>query len=98
MDCGFPALGETLRAQISRLPDLPKPQQLDSDMAQLRVNRLHYEELLNKLSQSTLGKQDDGKPLTAEQSRILAAQLRTQRNCLTHCCRAMTPRYWNSPS
>ncbi|WP_413725579.1 miniconductance mechanosensitive channel MscM [Sodalis sp. RH16] len=78
-----PALGETLRAQISRLPDLPKPQQLNSDMAQLRVSRLHYEDLLNKLPQPAQGKQDDGKPLTAEQSRILAAQLRTQRELLT---------------
>ncbi|WP_345945695.1 miniconductance mechanosensitive channel MscM [Sodalis sp. dw_96] len=77
-----PALGETLRAQISRLPDLPKPQQLDSDMAQLRVSRLHYEELLNKLPQPAQGKQDDGKPLTAEQNRIFAAQLRTQRELL----------------
>ncbi|WP_413741610.1 miniconductance mechanosensitive channel MscM [Sodalis sp. RH15] len=78
-----PALGETLRAQISRLPDLPKPQQLNSDMAQLRVSRLHYEDLLNKLPQPAQGRQDDGKPLTAEQSRILAAQLRTQRELLT---------------
>ncbi len=77
-----PALGETLRAQVSRLPDLPKPQQLDSDMAQLRVNRLHYEELMNKLPQSSQTKQDDGTPLTAEQSRILDAQLRTQRDLL----------------
>ncbi len=77
-----PALGETLRAQVSRLPDLPKPQQLDSDMAQLRVSRLHYEALLDKLSQLAQGKQDDGMPLTAEQNRILAAQLRTQRELL----------------
>lgn len=77
-----PALGETLRAQVSRLPDLPKPQQLDSDMAQVRVNRLHYEELMNKLPQLAQSKQDDGTPLTAEQSKIMEAQLRTQRDLL----------------
>ena len=77
-----PALGETLRAQVSRLPDLPKPQQLDSDMAQLRASRLHYEDLMNKLPQLAQSKQDDGSPLTAEQSRILSAQLRTQRELL----------------
>ncbi|WP_413735469.1 miniconductance mechanosensitive channel MscM [Sodalis sp. RH21] len=77
-----PALGETLRAQVSRLPDLPKPQQLDSDMAQLRVSRLHYEDLMDKLPQLAQSKQDDGSPLTAEQSRIMDAQLRTQRDLL----------------
>ncbi|WP_302789684.1 hypothetical protein, partial [Escherichia coli] len=34
------ALGETLRAQVATLPEMPKPQQLDGDMAQLRVQRL----------------------------------------------------------
>lgn len=77
-----PALGETLRAQVSRLPDLPKPQQLDSDMAQLRVSRLHYEDLMNKRPQVEQSKQDDGAPLTPEQRRIMEAQLRTQRGLL----------------
>lgn len=74
-----PALGETMRVQVSRLPELPKkPQQLDSDMAQLRVQRLQYQELMNQLSQQS--KQDDG--LTQAQSSILEAQLTTQRNLL----------------
>ncbi|TKI08508.1 miniconductance mechanosensitive channel MscM [Martelella alba] len=77
-----PALGETLRAQVSRLPDLPKPQQLDSDMAQLRAGRLHYEDMLNKLPQLAQSRQDNGSPLTEEQNRILLAQLQTQRNLL----------------
>lgn len=37
-------LGEALRAQVARLPEMPKPQQLDTEMAQLRVQRLHYED------------------------------------------------------
>lgn len=77
-----PALGETLRAQVSRLPEMPKPQQLDSDMAQLRVQRLHFEDLMNKLPQLAQGAQDDGSRLTPAQHRILNAQLTTHRNLL----------------
>ncbi|MEC5317588.1 miniconductance mechanosensitive channel MscM [Brenneria populi subsp. brevivirga] len=78
-----PVLGETLRAQIARLPEMPKPQMLDSDMAQLRVQRLHFEDLINKPHELDKIKQDDGSPLTGTQQRILADQLRTQRNLLT---------------
>nr|WP_275051478.1 miniconductance mechanosensitive channel MscM [Brenneria goodwinii] len=78
-----PVLGETLRAQIARLPEMPKPQKLDSDMAQLRVQRLHFEDLINKPHDVDQAKQDDGTPLTGTQQRILNDQLRTQRNLLT---------------
>ena len=72
-------LGEALRAQVARLPEMPKPQQLDTEMAQLRVHRLRYEDLL---SQQRQPQQTEGQPLTAEESRILDAQLRTQRELL----------------
>ncbi|MFW1017375.1 miniconductance mechanosensitive channel MscM, partial [Cronobacter dublinensis] len=75
-------LGEALRAQVSRLPEMPKLQQLDTEMAQLRVHRLRYEDQLNKQPQLRQLRQADGKPLTAEQNRILDAQLRTQRELL----------------
>lgn len=75
-------LGEALRAQVSRLPEMPKPQQLDTEMAQLRVHRMRYEDLLNKQPQLRQIHQADGQPLTAEQSSILNAQLRTQRELL----------------
>lgn len=75
-------LGEALRAQVARLPEMPKPQQLDTEMAQLRVHRMRYEELLNKHSQLRQIRQVDGQPRTAEQNRILDAQLRTQRELL----------------
>nr|WP_263458518.1 miniconductance mechanosensitive channel MscM [Brenneria tiliae] len=78
-----PVLGETLRAQVARLPEMPKPQLLDSDMAQLRVQRLHFEELINKQHDVDQAKQDDGTPLTNTQQRILTDQLRTQRDLLT---------------
>lgn len=72
------ALGETLRAQIARLPDMPPTQQLDSDMAQLRVNRLYFEDLREKQRQPLNITQDDGSPLTAAQQRLLDTHLRTQ--------------------
>lgn len=75
-------LGEALRAQVARLPEMPKPQQLDTEMAQLRVHRMRYEDLLNKQPQLRQIRQADGQRLTAEQNRILEAQLRTQRELL----------------
>jgi miniconductance mechanosensitive channel len=75
-------LGEALRAQVARLPEMPKPQQLDTEMAQLRVQRLRYEDQLNKQPQIRQLHQADGQPLTSEQNRILEAQLRTQRELL----------------
>ncbi|MEH2922560.1 miniconductance mechanosensitive channel MscM [Samsonia erythrinae] len=78
-----PVLGETLRAQIARLPEMPKPQMLDSDMAQLRVQRLHFEDLINKPQELDKAEQDDGTPLSSTQQRILADQMRTQRDLLT---------------
>lgn len=75
-------LGETLRAQVAKLPEMPKPQQLDRDMAELRVQRLHYEDLLDKQSSFSQALQDDGSKLTSAQQKILDAQLRTQRDLL----------------
>ncbi|MBS6490286.1 MAG: miniconductance mechanosensitive channel MscM, partial [Citrobacter freundii] len=54
----------------------------DTEMAQLRVQRLRYEDLLNKQPLLRQIHQADGQPLTAEQNRILEAQLRTQRELL----------------
>jgi small-conductance mechanosensitive channel len=77
------ALGETLRAQVATLPDMPKPQQLDSAMADLRVQRLRFESQLEKLPQRAKElKQDDGAALTSAQQRIVDAQIRTQRELL----------------
>jgi len=75
-------LGEALRAQVARLPDVPKSQQIDNEMGQLRVQRLRYEDLLERQQTLRKEKQDDGTPFTSEQSRILEAQLKTQRELL----------------
>ncbi|EKS7814366.1 miniconductance mechanosensitive channel MscM [Edwardsiella piscicida] len=77
-----PALGETLRDRLARLPEMPKPQQLDSDMARLRVQRLRYEALLDKLAPASDYRQNDGEPLSGAQQRLLAPQLATQRELL----------------
>ncbi len=76
-------LGEALRAQVARLPEMPKPQQLDSEMALLRVQRLHYEDVMGRQSLLREMRQDNGQELTSEQQRILNAQLKTQRELLT---------------
>ncbi|WP_264273288.1 miniconductance mechanosensitive channel MscM [Duffyella gerundensis] len=76
-------LGEALRAQVARLPEMPKSQQLDSEMGQLRVQRLHYEDLLNRQPQLKQLKQANGAPLSAAQERVLDAQLKTQRELLS---------------
>lgn len=75
-------LGEALRAQVARLPDMPKPQQLDNEMGELRVQRLRYEDLIERQQQLRQIKQDDGSPLTAAQKRILDAQIKTQRELI----------------
>ena len=75
-------LGEALRAQVARLPEVPKQQQIDSEMGELRVQRLHYEDLLSRQGSLHSLTQEDGTPLTTSQTRILDAQLRTQRELL----------------
>ena len=80
-------LGEALRAQVARLPERPRPQQLDTDMAQLRVQRLRFEDLLSKQPQLRQIRQADGQPLTSEQNKILQAQLRTQNELLNSLLR-----------
>jgi len=75
-------LGEALRAQVARLPDMPKSQQIDNEMAQLRVQRLRYEDLLQQQDALRKAHQPDGQPFSTEQRRILDAQLKTQRELL----------------
>ncbi|HBS5989868.1 TPA: miniconductance mechanosensitive channel MscM [Klebsiella pneumoniae] len=80
-------LGEALRAQVARLPERPRPQQLDTEMAQLRVQRLRFEDLLSKQPQLRQIRQADGEPLTSEQNKILQAQLHTQNELLNSLLR-----------
>ncbi|VFP79900.1 miniconductance mechanosensitive channel MscM [Candidatus Erwinia haradaeae] len=68
-------LAEALRGLVARLPKIPKPQQLDREMAELRAKRLYYSDLFEH---KLLLKQDKSSPLTIEQERILVVQLKTQ--------------------
>ncbi len=62
-------------------------EQLDTEMAQLRVQRLRFEDLLSKQPQLRQIRQADGEPLTSEQNKILQAQLRTQNELLNSLLR-----------
>ncbi len=79
-------LGEALRAS-GAAAERPRPQQLDTEMAQLRVQRLRFEDLLSKQPQLRQIRRADGEPLTSEQNKILQAQLRTQNELLNSLLR-----------
>lgn len=76
-------LGEALRIQLSRMPEKPKPQQLDREMADIRLKRLHYDDQLDKLNQrknDLLAIATDA--LTTEQSELFEQQVKSQRELL----------------
>ncbi len=75
-------LGEALRAQVARLPDAPKSQQIDSEMGELRVQRLHFQDLLSRQQGLREAREIGGKSITNEQRRIFTAQLNTQAELL----------------
>ena len=56
-------------------------------MAQLRVQRLRFEDLLSKQPQLRQIRRADGEPLTSEQNKILQAQLRAQNELLNSLLR-----------
>ncbi|MDR0807352.1 MAG: miniconductance mechanosensitive channel MscM [Enterobacteriaceae bacterium] len=77
------ALGETIRAQLSRLPEMPKPQPLDSEMADVRVQSLSLNEQLDKLSQMKPLTQDNGDPLTSQQQELVKQQVKMQQELMS---------------
>lgn len=74
--------GETLRAQIARLPEKPQPSVIDNVIADLGMQRLSYEEKLEQLTRLRQLKQTDGSRFTPEQRNILKAQLKIQEELL----------------
>lgn len=76
-----PLLGEALRAQIARLPDSPPSRQIENQMAELRVQRLQYEEQLNQLD-SPDSKSAIYTTFTKEQQRIGQEQQAIQKDLL----------------
>ena len=79
-------LGEALRAQVARLPEMPKPQQLDTEMAQLRVQRLHYEDL-NKQPQSARSVRLTDSRSPASKVVFWKRSCAPNANCSIPCCR-----------
>jgi potassium efflux system protein len=80
-------LGEALRAQVARLPEIPRPQQLDTEMAQLRVQRLRYEDQLGKQPQLRQIRQADGEPLTANRTVFCRPSCARRPSCSTPAAR-----------
>ncbi|WP_408949788.1 miniconductance mechanosensitive channel MscM [Limnobaculum xujianqingii] len=77
------ALGESLRMQVSRLPEMPKPQPLDTEMAEIRVQRLSLDEQRDKLIHIAPLLQDDGQPLTVSQQELAKQQIKMQQELLS---------------
>lgn len=77
------ALGETLRMQLARLPEIPKPQPLDSEMAEMRVQRLSLDEQRDKLTHLKTLTQDDRTPLTEQQQELAKQQIKMQQELLS---------------
>lgn len=75
-------LSEALRAQVARLPALSKSHSVDTEIAQLRVQRIRYENLLGKQAQLRQRELADSQ-LTHEQQNILSSQLDSQRDLLS---------------
>ncbi|TDB61208.1 miniconductance mechanosensitive channel MscM [Photorhabdus khanii] len=79
---GSTTLGEALRTQLARLPDISKPQQLDRNIVKFRVDRLKYEDMLEQLQKETKPTQANNVALTAEQERIYDSLIRTRKELL----------------
>lgn len=80
---GSSTLGEALRTQLSRLPEIPKSQQLNRDMADLRVQRLNYEDTLERLSKLDISSQETENNLNAAQAQVYTSLIKTRKELLT---------------
>lgn len=80
---GSSTLGEALRTQLSRLPEIPKSQQLNRDMADLRVQRLNYEDMLDRLSKLDTATQETENNLSPAQAQVYSSLIKTRKELLT---------------
>ena len=76
-------LGEALRSQLSRLPEMPKSQQLDREMADLRVQRLSYEDMLERLTKADTSTQETDNELSAAQAQVFQSLIKTRKELLS---------------
>ncbi|MDX7999928.1 miniconductance mechanosensitive channel MscM [Xenorhabdus sp. Reich] len=77
------ALGEALRAQVTRIPDMPKSQQLDRNIVELRVERLKYEEMLERSQRDTDQTSPSYNALTPTQKQVYDSLIRTRKELLS---------------
>lgn len=80
---GSNTLGEALRTQLSRLPEMPKNQQINRDMADLRVQRLNYEDMLDRLSKMDISVQETENDLNSSQAQVYASLIKTRKELLS---------------
>lgn len=80
---GSSTLGDALRTQLSRLPEIPKSQQLSRDMADIRVQRLKYEEMFDKLSKAEIAIEDSENNLSPAQAQVYASLIKTRKELLS---------------
>nr|WP_222941543.1 miniconductance mechanosensitive channel MscM [Xenorhabdus sp. TS4] len=76
------ALGETLRARVTHIPDMSKSQQIDRDIVELRVERLKYEEMLEHLQRPLEQILPSYHTLTPEQKKVYESLIRTRKELL----------------
>ncbi|HAU5561236.1 miniconductance mechanosensitive channel MscM [Proteus mirabilis] len=79
---GSTALGEALRTQLARLPEMPHSQELDRDIVQLRVERLGYEEMLENLGKIQPPETADGSKLPEAQQYIFDSLIQARQELL----------------
>ncbi|MDE9462061.1 miniconductance mechanosensitive channel MscM [Xenorhabdus bovienii] len=76
------ALGEALRTQLTRIPDVPKSQQLDRNIVELRVERLKYEEMQERSQQENDQALPSPQNLTSGQKQVYESLIRTRKELL----------------
>ncbi|KLU17388.1 MULTISPECIES: miniconductance mechanosensitive channel MscM [Xenorhabdus] len=76
------ALGETLRARVTHIPDMSKSQQIDRDIVELRVERLKYEEMLENLQRPPEQTLPLYHTLMPEQKKVYESLIRTKKELL----------------
>ncbi|CDG23083.1 Uncharacterized mscS family protein yjeP [Xenorhabdus poinarii G6] len=79
-------ISEKLRARISHPLEMPKPQQIDRDIAELSADKLKYEEMLDVTQRSQSLREQASSPylsLTPKQKIIYDSLIRTREKLLT---------------
>ena len=79
---GSTSLGEALRTQLSRLPDVPKAQQLDRNIVDLRVERLKFEDMLENLDKYDITLKEQENELNNNQSQVYKNLVKSRRELL----------------